>query len=101
MQPVVRDDAKQFDPQTHAYAEFRLFSRLAAERTSVSSAVVTLHRADTHTVCWITVVTADGETLHATASERHPYAAIDRAVADVATAIRLHDVRSRPERETA
>jgi ribosome-associated translation inhibitor RaiA len=93
MRPIVRDAANEFDRQTHAYAEFRLFSRLAAERVSVASAVVTLRRAEVaasgpaRTTCWITVVTSDGTPVHAKASEPHPYAAIDRAVAEVTTMV--------------
>ena len=97
MQPVVRADESHFDRQTQAYAEFRLFSR---------SAVVTLSRPDTigddHTVCWITVVTSTGETLHVTASEPYPYAAIDRAVAGIASALRSRGgVRAGAARESA
>ena len=46
MHPVVRDDANQFDRQTHAYAEFRLFTRFAAESGAVADAILVLHRAD-------------------------------------------------------
>jgi len=94
MQPVVRDDANQFDRQTHAYAEFRLFTRFAAESGAVADAIVVLHRADVtgagdpRTTCRITILTVDGATLAVTASEAHPYAAIDRAVAEIADALR-------------
>jgi ribosome-associated translation inhibitor RaiA len=108
MQPVVRDDASHFDRQTRAYAEFRVFSRLAAERGAVASAVVTLRRVegpsvgDTRTRCRITIVTADGATLDVTASEPHPYAAIDGAVARVEGVLRmLRRGDDRSERESA
>jgi ribosome-associated translation inhibitor RaiA len=91
MQPIVRADEKHFDRQTHAYAEFRLFSRLGADRGVVAS-VMMLERSgtttDSRTLCRITVMTSDGETLRIDASEPHPYAAIDRAVDDVARVLR-------------
>jgi hypothetical protein len=99
MQPIVRDAGEQFDRQTHAYAEYRVFSGLAAERVPLASAVVTLARSRgdagaSGAQCRIKVATVDGETFDAKADEGHPYAAIDRAMALVTAAIRAHRSRS-------
>lgn len=100
MRPVVRDAGDQFDRQTHAYAEYRVFSGLAAERVALVSAVVTLNRSTcgngstTSALCWITVATVDGETFQEQAAEAHPYAAIDRATALITAAIRAHRTQS-------
>ena len=105
MQPVVCADENHFDRQTRAYAEFRVFSQLTAERGSVASAVVTLQQSGTREreiSCRIIAVTSNGDTVEATASGSHPYAAIDGAVADIAHALRLRrHVRSGAEHETA
>ena len=101
MRPIVRDAGEQFDRQTHAYAEYRVFSGLAAERVPLVSAIVTLDRCTggnggaMSALCRITVATGDGETFQGSASEAHPYAAIDRATALIAAAVRAHRTPAR------
>jgi hypothetical protein len=97
MRPVVIDDENQFDGQTHAYAEYRVFSGLTTEHASLAQAVVVLTRAaaadDTHepgVTCTIHVTTASGVTLETGATEHHPYAAIDTAAALTSAALRAH-----------
>lgn len=93
MRPIVRDEWDQFDQQTRAYAEYRVFSKLTTERACARNATVTLDcvrdSAGPRTVvCTITVVTVDGHVVHATAVDQHPCAAIDLAASRIGPMIR-------------
>lgn len=97
MRPVVIDDENHFDGQTHAYAEYRVFSGLATENASLEQAVVVLTRGvgtdgsrEPGATCTIHVTTATGVTLETGATEHHPYAAIDKAAALIIAALRTH-----------
>lgn len=69
MRPIIRDYAAHFDPQTHAYAEYRVFSSLAARYACVIGIVVELahHGRGSRTVvsCTIVITIAGGEILRA------------------------------------
>lgn len=100
MRPIVQDEWRQFDAQTHAYAEYRVFSALAAERLRSVHATVALsavhgdEKAGARRVlCTITVSTGEGERLEAVSAEDHPYAAIDRAVERLLRACRKRGTR--------
>jgi ribosome-associated translation inhibitor RaiA len=87
MRLIVEDEAKQFDQQTHAYAEYRAFSSLVGTNGSIESVTLTLTRRsadaaedDGRVVCTIAVRLTSGEVAEARAVARHAYAAIDRAV---------------------
>jgi hypothetical protein len=87
MRPIVRDEHKQFSPQTRAYAEYRAFSSLVGSEAPVRDVTVTLARApaegsddDGMAVCTVAVRIASGEVTEVQAVARHPYAAIDQAV---------------------
>ena len=95
MQMTVRDEEKQFDRQTHAYAEYRVFSTLASGGSSHRSVIVTLTRMDgngsRHPVqCTVAVIMSSGDVAKVHALERHPYAAIDRAAALIGKAVHRH-----------
>lgn len=94
MRLTVRDERKQFTRQTHAYAEYRAFSRLAGADPPVEDVTVTLARSapdgngdeedgrddeDEGIVCTIAIRTGTGEIAEARAVARHACAAIDRA----------------------
>jgi ribosome-associated translation inhibitor RaiA len=95
MQMTVRDEEKQFDRQTHAYAEYRVFSALAGDGSSHRSVTVTLTRMDGTgsrypVQCTVAVTMSSGDVVKVHALERHPYAAIDRAAALIGKAVRRH-----------
>lgn len=77
-----------FDPQTHAYAEYRVFATLAPLGNRVRHVTITLAHADpsgahpvsgARVVCTVSVTTGPGQRAEVRAKGRHPYEAIDRA----------------------
>ncbi len=87
MRLIVRDKHKQFNRQTHAYAEYRAFSSLVGSERRVSDVTVTLTRGpvdgtedDGTVVCTIAITMASDEVAEVQAVAPHAYAAIDRAV---------------------
>jgi ribosome-associated translation inhibitor RaiA len=87
MRLIVEDDAKQFDQQTRAYAEYRAFSSLMGDDDSIEDVTLTLARRsaeaskdDGRVACTIAVRLGSGAVAKARAVARHAYAAIDRAV---------------------
>jgi ribosome-associated translation inhibitor RaiA len=95
MRPIVNDACGQFDAQTRAYAEYRVFAGLMAEQVCTAAVTVALARTTTDggsgpgdAVCAITVTMCHDGVLEATAIEHHPYAAIDRATELILRAVR-------------
>jgi hypothetical protein len=88
MRLTVRDDCNQFNQQTHAYAEYRAFSRIVANDLPADEVLVSLASEpaadvegnDASVVCRIVVTMQSGEVAEASATAAHAYAAIDRAV---------------------
>jgi hypothetical protein len=85
MRVTVRDQRHQFNPQTHAYAEYRAFSGLIGYDSPLDVTVSLTRgpargREDGRVVCTIAVTLASGETAEVRAVARHPHAAIDKAV---------------------
>ena len=88
MRLTVRDERRQFNRQTHAYAEYRAFSGSLGTGVPVEEVTVTLIRRSANdaardegrVVCTIAVTVASGDVVEARAVARHAYAAIDRAV---------------------
>jgi ribosome-associated translation inhibitor RaiA len=87
VQLTVRDECRQFSPQTHAYAEYFAFSSLVGHDAAPESVTVTLTRErsvhgedDDRVVCTVAVRMESGAVAEAHAVERHAYAAIERAV---------------------
>jgi hypothetical protein len=87
MRLIVEDDAKQFDQQTRAYAEYRAFSSLMGDDDSIEDVTLTLARRsaeasedDGRVACTIAVRLGSGAVAEARAVARHAYAAIDGAV---------------------
>lgn len=81
----------EFEDQTRAYAEFRVFSTLARFSEVVEHASITLRRAsaDRHAVlCVVGVTLACGTRARISARGRHAYDAIDRAAGRVADVLR-------------
>jgi hypothetical protein len=86
MRPTVHDPRFQFDRQTRAYAEYRVFSALTPAAAGTTSISITLGRehddAATHgapAACLVRLIADNGEVLETRAAAHHPYAAIDRA----------------------
>lgn len=87
MRLVVRDERNEFNRQTHAYAEYRVFSSLADVAPPVEDVIVTLARCrrderdgeSGQAVCTIAIRTGSGELAAAEAVAGHVHAAIDRA----------------------
>ena len=87
MRIELRDDG-QFDAQTHAYAEYRVFATVAPLGNLVRQVTVTLAPADPsgahpvsgeRVVCTVSIVTGPGHRAEVRAKGRHPYEAIDSA----------------------
>jgi hypothetical protein len=87
----LRDDG-QFDAQTQAYAEYRVFATLAPLGNMVRHVTVTIAPADpsgahpvtgARVVCTVSVVTGPGHRAEIRTKGRHPYEAIDRAAARI------------------
>lgn len=84
MRIEVRDHQQRFDDQTHAYAEYRVFSSLARLSDSLRSATITLTSeeqggAGGGIVCTVAVTGGADSSAEVSARGRHPYEAIDRA----------------------
>lgn len=99
MQLTVRDEEKQFDRQTHAYAEYRVFSTLASDGSSHRAVTVTLTRMDGTgsrypVQCTVAVTMSCGDVARVRAPARHPYAAIDRAAALIGKAVQRRRAQS-------
>jgi hypothetical protein len=104
MRIVICDGENCFDDQTHAYAEYRVFSSLAGETTSIRTVLVTLAGArgaapappeGGRAACSVAVTTTGGRRAEVRAVAAHPYAAIDRAAGLIRRALRRHrDVRA-------
>lgn len=77
------------DGQTRAYAEYRLFSQLAAARDRIDHALVVLRAGGAQGAarCAITLTLRTGGLLSADARAAHIYDAIDRAVARAAEGV--------------
>ena len=92
--PPIRIDVTSaggaIDGQTRAYAEYRLFSRLAPSRGHVDFAGVALIDASEHAggaACTITMTLRNGSRVRVSARASHIYDAIDRAVAEAARGV--------------
>ena len=96
MQVTVRDARRYFNRQTHAYAEYRAFSRLASDGRAIERVAIALARVEVarrraaqddgapeagSVLCQITVELAGDARIEVQAIAPHPHAAIDRAVA--------------------
>lgn len=81
-----------FDGQTRAYAEYRLFSRLAPLRARVDHATIALldprDAGDgVRAICTITIALHRGARVRVSARAPHIYDAIDRAVEGAARGV--------------
>ena len=103
MRTTVQDEGRHFDRQTHAYAEYRVFSRLmgAAGVEGDVTVLVALKRLDGDAPgaplvrCEIAVAQRASEVARVQALGPHPYAAIDRAAVLIGEAVRRQAQRSR------
>jgi hypothetical protein len=94
----VHDAGNHFDHQTRAYAEYRVFSTLAALSDVVHEVGVGLARADAARpsssadvfVCRVSIRLRTGEHMDVASHARHPYQAIDRAARQLATVVGSH-----------
>lgn len=95
----VHDTANEFDDQTRAYAEYRVFSTLAILADVVHQVGVGLARAADAAepstsrdvfVCSVSIRLCSGRQMDVASHARHPYEAIDRAARHVATAVNAH-----------
>jgi len=98
MRPTVHDPCCQFDRQTRAYAEYRVFFGLTTASAGPTTVSVTLGRepgdaasGGQNTVCAIQLTTLNGEILEVRATEHHPYPAIDRATELMQAKLQDHD----------
>jgi hypothetical protein len=94
----VHDAGNEFDDQTRAYAEYRVFSTLANVADVVHDVGVDLTRAadaaETWTApdacaCSVSIRLRSGCQLDVSSHGRHPYEAIDRAARHIATVVHL------------
>ena len=92
MKIKVTDISRMFGRQTRAYAEYRIFSSLAAFSNVVRHVTVSLTSGDTgHAMeCSVLVVLHTGVPVQVTARGRHAYDAINRAADRLAPALRRH-----------
>jgi hypothetical protein len=84
------------DPQTRAYAEYRLFSRLAPSEERVTGAAIALIGTNGRprmAVCSISLDLHHGGRLRVSARAPHIYDAIDQAVEGAAKGVHAHDAR--------
>ncbi len=96
MRTTVQDEGRHFDRQTHAYAEYRVFSKLIGTDGVEGDVTVTvaLKRLDgdepgaSLVRCEIAVAQRSSEVARVQALGPHPYAAIDRAAALIGEAVR-------------
>ena len=92
MKIKVTDVSRMFGRQTRAYAEYRIFSSLAAFSSVVRQVTVSLTPGATgHSMdCSVLVGLHTGVPVHVTARGRHAYDAINRAADRLAPALRRH-----------
>jgi len=83
MRVVISSHGVPFDTQIRAYAEYRLFSTLAAH-DNVLGARVRLRRGDDAVQCNVHVTLRPFGSVHARSSATHAAAAIDRAAGRIA-----------------
>jgi hypothetical protein len=101
MRPTVHDPRCQFDRQTRAYAEYRVFFGLTTAPAGTTAVTVTLAREASHAgggqdaVCILRLTTCTGDQLETHATAHHPYAAIDRATELMLAALQDRAVRVR------
>jgi ribosome-associated translation inhibitor RaiA len=96
----VTDIQRTFGRQTRAYAEYRIFSSLAAFSNVVRQVTVSITSgAGAHSVeCSVMVDFETGVPLQVTARGRHAYDAINRAADRLAPALRRHAQVAVPSR---
>ena len=100
MKIEVHDRRHQFDEQTRAYAEYRVFSALAAHGDAVNGVDVELTRTEAYTAehdatgpgdafaCRIAIRLRSGREFEATSRATHPYEAIERAARRITSGTR-------------
>jgi hypothetical protein len=91
----VQTPPREFDDQTRAYAEFRVFSALARFGAAIERADVALNRAPADpqaVVCVVNVTRADGTRARISARGGHAYSAINRAATRVGDVLRRHSI---------
>ena len=110
MRPTVYDLCRQFDRQTRAYAEYRVFFGLTTASAASTTVSVILGRepgnaasGGQNAVCAIQLTTFKGETLEVSATGHHPYPAIDRATKLMQAKLQDHcsDRRGKHRRRSA
>jgi ribosome-associated translation inhibitor RaiA len=96
----VTDISRTFGRQTRAYAEYRIFSSLAAFSNVVRQVTVSLTSGATgHSMeCSVLISLQTGVPLQVTARGRHAYDAINRAADRLAPALRQHAQVAVPSR---
>jgi ribosome-associated translation inhibitor RaiA len=92
MRIEVTDIGRTFGRQTRAYAEYRMFSRLALFDDVVRDATVSLTSAQRgrSVVCSVLVGVKTGAPLRVSARGRHAYDAINRVADRLGPALRRH-----------
>ena len=80
---LISSHGRPLEPQLRTYAEYRIFSTLAAH-DNVLGARVRLRAADDDAQCAVHVTLNPHGSLHARATGAHPAAAIDRAATRLA-----------------
>jgi ribosome-associated translation inhibitor RaiA len=96
MKIEVQDTHRHFDEQTRAYAEYRMFSALAAHGNAVDAVDVELTRAGGRGsaetgepfACRVAIRLRSGSAVEVTARAAHPYEAIERAARRITTGAR-------------
>jgi hypothetical protein len=89
MKIEVADISRTFGRQTRAYAEYRIFSSLAAFSNVVRDVTVSLTSVKSRSVVCSVWVGLDADApVHVTARGRHAYDAINRAAARLGLALR-------------
>jgi hypothetical protein len=95
----VHDSGHHFDDQTRAYAEYRVFSTLAAFGDVVHKVGVGLARAADAVepstsrevfACSVSIRLHSGHQMDVASHAEHPYEAIDRAARGVAAVVHAH-----------
>ncbi len=92
MRLSVTDIGRGFGRQTRAYAEYRIFSRVARFSDVVHEAGVSLTSTGPRGAarCAVSLAVNDGGRLRVSARGRHVYDAINRAADRIAEALRRH-----------
>jgi hypothetical protein len=90
---AVSDAGRVFGRQTRAYAEYRIFSRLARFGDIVRQADISLSALPTDSadvLCRVVVAVGDGRCLRVAARGRHVHEAINRAAQRIGDAVHRH-----------